>query len=487
MKTNRRDFIKVAGLAGTGAVAGAISSCSNKPSATIFDIDKDRGQQVFNMSGYAAPKLEVIRMGFIGIGNMGLRAVQRMRLIEGVQVKALCDLFMDRVESGQNLLKEMGMPPAKAYADGSHDLWKKMVEEEDLDLVYIATPRAQHTEQCVISMENGAHATCEIPASATLDECWQLVETSERTRKHCSMIENCTYDFFELLVLNMIRQGFFGEICHIDAAYVSDQRNTNLRKDLEWRTREFINRDGNLYPTHGLGPACQALNINRGDRLDFMTSISSNDFTMGQEIVRLAKEDEYYNQFIGQWKLGNMNTSILRTVNGKTMMLQYGVGNPRPGTRLHWIVGTEGIAKKQPGPPRISHVSYGRNAWINAEEMKALEEKYTPSIVRIVGELAKKVGGHGGMDFIKEWRLIDCLRNGLPLDQDVYDAASWSSIVPLSEWSVANYGSPVKVPDFTRGAYTTNAPVDIEMKLGGGDTRVRSIPDNPMIDDPYAV
>ncbi len=485
MKTNRRDFIKTAGLAGTGMVAGSVASCSDTPSPAVYDIDKDRGSQIFNMCGYAAPKLDVIRMGFIGIGNMGTRAVQRMRLLEGVQIRALCDLHMDRVERAQEFLEEMQMPPAAAYADGSHDLWKKMVEEEDLDLVYICTPRAQHTEQCVISMENGAHVATEIPASATLDECWQLVETSERTRKYCCMIENCTYDFWEIMVLNMVHEGFFGEICHVDMAYIADQRNTNLRKDLEWRTREFINRNGNIYPTHGLGPGCQILGINRGDQLDYMTSISSNDFTMGLEIERRAKEDDYYQPFIGQWELGNMNTSILRTEKGKTMMLQYMVGNPRPGTRVHWVVGSRGISKKQPRPFRISHEDYG-NRWLNDEELKALEEKYTPPIIRIAGEMARKVGGHGGMDWIKEWRLIDCLRNGLPLDMDVYDAASWSAIVPLSEWSVANYGSPVKVPDFTRGAYKTNPPVDVAMKLGGGDTRARSIPDKP-IDDPYEV
>ncbi len=477
MKTNRRNFIKAAGMAGTGVVAGGIASCAQKGTSakeikpTIWDISEDKGAQVFNMSGYAAPKLDVVRVGYIGIGGRGMAAVKRMALLEGVEIKALSDLHMDRVKEAQNYLKERGMPEPTGYADGSQELWKELCDKEELDLIYIATPRDLHPSMCVYAMESGAHAATEIPAARTLDECWQLVETSEKTKKHCSMIENCVYDFWELLILNMARQGFFGEIVHVDAAYISNQINTNLRKDLEWRTREFINRDGNIYPTHGLGPACQILNINRGDRLDFMVSVSSNDFTMGKEIEKRAQEDDYYKQFIGQWKLGNMNTSIIKTVNGKTIDLQYNVGNPRPGTRVFWVVGTEGIAKKQPFPSRISK----GGGWMNEEELKALQEKYAPPIVKIAGEMAKKVGGHGGMDFLMQWRLIDCLRNGLPLDMDCYDAAAWSSIVPLSEWCVANNSVPVKIPDFTRGAYKTNAPLDIEMAGGGGSTGFKEI------------
>jgi hypothetical protein len=482
MKTNRRDFIKTAGVAGTGALTGGLAtSCSDRAAENtpkIWDISKNTGRQVFNMSGYAAPKIENIRLGIIGIGGRGLAAVKRMSLLDGVEIKAVCDLLPDRVNAAQDWLKKMKQPPCKTYADGSQDLWKEMCQKEELDLVYVTTPRDLHPSMCVYAMETGSHTATEIPAARKMEECWQLVEASEKTKKHCSMIENCVYDFWELLILNMTRQGFFGEICHVDAAYVSDQRNTNLRKDLEWRTREFINRDGNIYPTHGLGPACQILNINRGDRLDYLVSMSSLDFTMGNEIEKRAKEDEYYKQFVGQWKLGNMNTSIIRTVNGKTIKLQYNVGNPRPGTRLHWVIGTEGAAKKQPLPSRISK----GGGWLNDEELKALEEKYTPPIVRIAGEMAKKVGGHGGMDFLMQWRLIDCLRNGLPLDMDVYDAAAWSSIVPLSEWSVANLSNPVKVPDFTRGSFKTNEPLDIAMAKGGGSTVLKSL---VQFDDDY--
>ena len=199
--------------------------------------------------------------------------------------------------------------------------------------------------------------------------------------------------------------------------------------------------------------------------------MSSNDFTYNKEIEKRAQTDDYYKQYIGQWKLGNMNTTTIRTINGKTIKLQYNVSNPRPGSRIHWVIGTEGISKKYPIPSRISK----GGGWLKEEELKALEEKYTPPIVKIAGEMAKKVGGHGGMDFLMQWRLIDCLRNGLPLDMDCYDAAAWSSIVPLSEWSVANLSNPVRVPDFTGGSYKNNAPLDIAMAKGGGSTVLKSV------------
>lgn len=469
MNTNRRNFIRTAGVAGTGMVTGGMTSCA--ASSLVRDISKGSHKQLFNMSGYAAPAMKVIRVGYIGVGSRGLGSVSRMRLIEGVEIRALCDILEERVNLGQKALKEMGMPPAKSYF-GSETIWKEMVQDPDLDLIYIATPRVLHAPMCILSMENGKHAVTEIPAAQTIGDLWKLVETSEKQKKHCCMLENCTYDFWELLTLNMVRQGFLGEVVHIDAGYIHDQRELNLSKAKVWRTEEFINRNGNIYPTHGMGPACQVLNVNRGDRLDYLTSMSSADFTMGEIIAGLAKSDSYYRKYDGKWKLGNVNTSTIRTEKGKTIMLQYNISNPRPYDRIQQVVGTKGITKKYPEPSRIAP----GHEWVSEEETKLLVEKYTPRLVRLVGEMAKKVGGHGGMDFLMEWRLVDCLRNGLPLDMDVYDAAAWSSVVPLSEWSVANSSSPVKVPDFTQGRYKTNEPVDVEMAKGGGTTSIKALP-----------
>ena len=287
------------------------------------------------------------------------------------------------------------------------------------------------------------------------------------------MLENCCYDFFELLVLNMVRQGLFGDIIHVEGGYIHDQLEMNFnmpRSTGMWRLKESQHRNANLYPTHGLGPLCQVLNINRGDRMMFMTSTASNDFMMGRKAAEMAKKDDFYKQFDTDSYRGNMNTSVIRTEKGKTIMLQYDITSPRPYSRLQVISGTKGMSQKYPEPPRIAL----GDTWVSEEKMKELWEKYTPEIVKRVGELAKKVGGHGGMDFLMDWRLIDCLRNGLPMEQDVYDAAAWSSIVPLSEWSVANGSNPIAVPDFTCGSYRTNTPLDITMSKGG-NTGVRTV------------
>ncbi|HZH72278.1 MAG TPA: Gfo/Idh/MocA family oxidoreductase [Mariniphaga sp.] len=477
MKTNRRNFIKAAGLTGTGMMTGAIASCAGNSATTPNTlspqvISEKEYQQKFNMSGFSAPPLNKVRVGYIGIGSRGLGSVRRMRLIEGVEINALCDIKEEKVKQGQKALDELGMPSAKAYS-GDENIWRKMLQENELDLIYVATPRHLHSEMCIHAMETGKHVVTEIPAAPTIEDAWRLVETSESTQKHCSMLENCTYDFWELLVLNMVRQGFFGDIVHVDAGYIHDQRTINIDKAKTWRIEEFINRNGNIYPTHGLGPACQVLNINRGDRLDYLVSMSSNDFTMGPKIDELALTDDYYKKYKDKWKLGNINTSTIRTEKGKTIMLQYNVSNPRPYDRLQQVVGTKAISKKYPFPSRISV----GHEWLTEEETAALVEKYTPRLVTLVGEMAKKVGGHGGMDFLMEWRLIDCLKNGLPLDMDVYDAAAWSSVVPLSEWSVAHSSTPVKFPDYTCGAFTTNAPIDLEL-LKGGNTGIKSIPNS---------
>jgi hypothetical protein len=287
------------------------------------------------------------------------------------------------------------------------------------------------------------------------------------------MLENCCYDFFELLTLNMARQGLLGEIIHVEGAYLHDLRELNFSKtgyvDM-WRLKQNASRNGNLYPTHGLGPIAQCLNLNRGDNMEHMVSMSGNDFMMNAMAKEKAASDPFYNEFVNRPYRGNMNTSIIRTIKGKTIMVQHDVTSPRPYSRIHLVSGTKGIASKWPAPERIA---FGHE-WIKQEELDDLYKKYSPPIVNHIGNIAKDVGGHGGMDFIMDWRLIDCLRNGLPLDQDVYDAALWSAVAPLSERSVANKSKTVDFPDFTRGAWKSNKPVNLTLD-GGGDTKVRQV------------
>ena len=470
MASDRRNFLRQT-LIGTGVLASGLAvHATSLGNESVTEKKEKSPKQRFNMSGYAAPKLDKVRIGFVGLGMRGPGAVERMSYIEGVEIVALCDVLEDRVEKCQKSLEKKGLPRAKSYS-GSKEAWKEMCQNPNIDLIYITTPWAFHTPMAVYAMEHGKHAASEVPAAITIEECWQLVETSEKTQKHCMMLENCCYDFFELLTLNMARQGLFGEILHGEGAYIHNLRDLNFSKngyaDM-WRLKENY-RNGNIYPTHGLGPICQVMNINRGDQMEYLTSMSSNDFQMADMANELAAKDSFFKEFAGKKYRGNMNTTTIRTFKGRTIMIQHDVTSTRPYSRIHLVSGTKGVASKWPDPARIS---FGHE-WMNEEQMKQLEEKYTPEIVKRIGEMAKKVGGHGGMDFMMDWRLIDCLRNGLPLDQNVYDAALWSSISPLSEKSVANRSNSVDVPDFTNGAWKTNAPVELTLK-GGGTTGVRA-------------
>jgi hypothetical protein len=486
MTINRRNFLKTATFAGAGAVTGGLVGCSaNQPVesasnlANILESVKKNHKQTFNMSGYAAPAIPVVRIGIIGLGDRGSGAVQRLTYIEGVEIKALGDMRPAAVNGSQEYLKSIGRTTAQEFT-GAEDAWKKLVELADLDLIYICTPWVLHTPMAVYAMEHGKHVACEVPIARTIDEAWQLVETSERTKKHCMMLENCCYDFFELLTLNMARQGMFGDIIHGEGAYIHNLLSMNFKKPDDnkqtdgaytnmWRLRENATRNGNLYPTHGLGPICQVLNINRGDKMDYLTSVSTSDFSMAPVEKELSANDPFYAEWKNSSFRGNLNTTIIKTALGKTIMVQHDVSSQQPYSRIHLVKGTHGMARKYP----LEMIALGED-WSNEEEMNAIREKYTPEIIKRVGEMAKKVGGHGGMDFIMDWRLIDCLRNGLPLDQNVYDGAAWSSVAPLSEWSVANKSQSIDVPDFTGGSWKTNIPHGINLETGG-NTKVLEV------------
>ncbi|GEO07530.1 Gfo/Idh/MocA family protein [Segetibacter aerophilus] len=466
MKDNRRNFLKLTSLASLGVAGGVMKGFSkgpegdhpSNPGANEFFADR------FNMSGYAAPKIENVRVGFIGLGMRGPTHLTNMTKLSGVSIMGLCDIREESVLKAQKMIDKSGQKPTHYFGD--KDAWKKMCDRKDIDLIYIATPWALHVPQAVYAMEQGKHVAIEVPAARTLDECWQLVKTSEKTRKHCMMLENCCYDFFELMTLNMARQGFFGDVIHTEGAYIHYLLDLNFKKDGYydmWRLKENIGRNGNLYPTHGLGPICQVMNINRGDKMDYLVSMSSIDNMMAAEAKERAAKDEFYKPFVNKPYRGNMNTTVIKTNKGRTIMVQHDVTSPNVYSRIHKISGSKGSALKYPTP----RIASSHDKWLTEQEFKSLEEKYQPAIVKKVGELAKQVGGHGGMDFLMDWRLIDCLRNGLPLDQDVYDAALWSSVAPLSEKSVANRSSSVDVPDFTGGMWKQNTPVDISLERGG--------------------
>jgi len=404
-----------------------------------------------NVLQLACPPIDTVRIAFIGLGERGYNNFKRFMKIEGTKVVALCDLLQDRIDSCQSFLREKNRPPAAEYT--GVEGWKKACERNDVDLIYVSTHWQLHTPIAVYAMEQGKHVALEVPAAVTLDECWQLVNTAEKTRRHCMMLENCCYDRFEMATLEMAQKGVFGEVIHTEAAYIHDLR-WLLFDDQKgywdmWRLKYNTEHTGNPYPTHGLGPVCQILNIHRGDKMNSLVSVSTDQFGLTEYAKEKFGADSKYAKI--PYKLGDMNTTVIRTEKGKTIMLQHDVTSPRPYSRIHKVSGTKGYAEKYPE----QNIALEPNAheFMNRVQVDSLLNVYDHPYWKELGERAQKAGGHGGMDFILNYRLIYCLRNGLPLDQDVYDAAEWSCIGYLSEQSVLNGSVPVKIPDFTRGAW----------------------------------
>jgi hypothetical protein len=473
MKSNRRDFLKKTGIAGIGLVGGVISSSKEEQNKEPFKKDY---RQRFNMHGYAAPALDVVRVGVTGVGNRGSGTVMRLASLEGVEIKAINDVEEDRVQSAIESISATQSPDG--YSRDEND-WKRMCERDDIDLIAIQTPWELHVDQAVYAMEHGKHVYCELTAANTIEECWRLVETSENTRQHFVQMSASCHGGIQATVLNMVRNGVFGEILHGEGSYIHDLMNDyNFTKTMYhsmWRLNENIDRHGNLYPQHGLVPVAQMMDLNYGDQMDYMVSMSTNDFMMGKRAKELAEEDEFWEPYVGRDYRGNLNTSIIRTHKGKTIMLQHDVTTPRPAVRFDLISGTKGAFKA--GPARIGF-SYN-DGWISQEEFDALVEEYTPEINKRFSQLMEQAeeAGRAQRSYARvnamDWRLIDCLRNGLPVEMNVYEAALTSSIIPLSEWSVANRSNSVSVPDFTDGAWKTNKRgMDVQLESGGGNTRI---------------
>ncbi len=428
-------------------------------------------RQRFNMAGFAAPKLGTVRVGIIGMGNRGPGHLRNLMRLEGVEITGLCDKSPERVAAALEQVEGTDHSP-EVYTDGEEE-WKKLCESDAVDLVFVTTPYFLHAPMAIYAMQQGKHVATEVPAAGTMEECWQLVQTAEATRRHLMMLENYSYMPFHLLTISMAQQGFFGEVVHGDGAYNTSKMRNNFGKTMYsdmWWLRQYACRRGNVYPTHGLGPLCQIMDINRGDRLDYLVSVESADFMMADRARELAAEDRHFEEFTDLNYRGNMNTTVIRTAQGRTIMLQHDATTPSPHNLIHGIHGTQGAALFDPPPPRLAK---GDHQWVAPEEFARLEEEFTPALYRRIGEMAKS-SGHGGSDMLMDWHLIDCLHNGLPLDQDVYDAASWSAIVPLSQWSVLNRSSSLEIPDFTAGAWRTNPRnMDIQLENGGGSTGIR--------------
>jgi len=354
------------------------------------------------------------------------------------------------------MLLRANMPKATEYY-GSEDAWKQVCEQPDIDLIYIATDWLHHTPMMVYAMEHGKHVVCEVPAAMNMEEIWKTIDTAERTRKHCMMLENCVYDFFEITTLNMAQQGLFGEITHVKGAYNHCLQEYWDDYNADWRMQYNINNRGDVYPTHGMGPACQLLNIHRGDRMKYLVAMDSNPFSLPEYLKEHGKGTEAQ-----KLQNGEITLTLIRTEKGKTIQIEHNVASPRPYSRLYQLTGTKGFADKYPVegyalnskdlPQEITKEQVFTAHEYMPEEIKSqLMNQYKDPIIKTMEEQAKEVGGHGGMDFIMDSRLIYCLHHGLPLDMDVYDLAEWCSLIPLTKLSIENGSVPVEIPDFTRG------------------------------------
>ena len=408
-----------------------------------------------DMLAFAAEPIDTVRIGIIGIGMRGVGAVYRFTHIPGVEVVALCDVRQERLDEGQKRLSRAKKPAAVEYC--GEDAWKALCERKDIDLVYVVTDWANHARMGVYAMECGKHVAIEVPAAMTLDEIWQLIDTSERTRKHCMQLENCVYDFFELTTLNMAQHGVFGEILHVEGAYIHNLEDFWHRYWNNWRLAYNKEFRGDVYPTHGIGPVCQALDMHRGDRMKTLVSMDTKAVTGPRVWKKLTGEEG------GNFANADHTTTMISTEKGKTILIEHNVMTPRPYDRMYQLTGTEGFANKYPveqycfaSPDallNLDHEKLDAHKALPEDVKKALMEQYKHPIHKELEAKAKEVGGHGGMDFIMDYRLIYCLRNGLPLDMDVYDLAEWCCLAELTRLSLENGNRPVAVPDFTRGAW----------------------------------
>ena len=435
----RRDFLK---LGGAAVVAGAapIPRQAVQPAAT---------------KPFSAPPIDMVRIGYVGIGGQGGGHVNNLLKIPGCRITAVCDTRPERTDWATQQITAAGHPAPAVYNRGPRD-FERLCETESLDLVYNATPWEFHVPIMLAAMKNGKHTATEVPAAMTLADCWAIVEAAEKLQKHCVLMENCNYDRMEMMAFNMVRKGVFGELLHAEGGYLHDLRSVKFADKGEglWRRAWATKVNGNLYPTHGLGPVANCLDINRGDRFDYIVSMSGP--SRGLQAWAAEHEPPDSPKRREKYVLGDVNVSLIKTVQGRTIIVQHSTNLPRPYSRIHLVQGTKGLFQ---GYPHRAYIE-GRgklDQWQTAEELLA---EFEHPLWKEIAERAQGAG-HGGMDFIEDYRLIKCLREGTPTDMNVYDAASLSAVVELSTSSNAKRSASLDIPDFTKGKWKTNPPLDI--------------------------
>lgn len=448
---NRRDLLRL----GAVGVGGLVVQAGTAPF-----VEAIAGEATM-MEAADRPR-DVVRVGFVGVGLMGTAHVENLLRIEGAELRAVCDIVESRVARAQQLAVEAGRARPEGYSRGPRD-FERLCGRDDLDLVVTATPWEWHVPVCVAAMEAGKHAATEVPAALTVDDCWRLVETSERTRRHCVMLENCNYDRIEMMVLGMVHRGLLGELLHARCGYLHDLRAVKHDLDGEgaWRRAHSMTTNGDLYPTHGLGPVAQSFGINRGNAFDTLVSMGTK--SRGLELYALEVFGAGSPQAAERFVLSDVVTTLLRTAAGETVVVTHDTSSPRPYSRDVLVQGTRGLVRKY--PEALVHIE-GRSEPHRWEPVERYLEGFDHPLWRQL-EAASRGAGHGGMDFIEDFRLIDALRVGRPPDMDVYDAAMLSSVIELSGRSIARGSDPLRVPDFTRGGWRRARQLQV-MKVDPG-------------------
>lgn len=457
----RKEFIK--SLIGASAFVSLPFSSYGTSDEAIKQIIKDTSKKTTgNLFGFSVDPIKKVRVGVIGMGNRGKVLLEMFKWLvehDTAEIVALSDMKQFNIEAAKEQLAKWQKSKPKTYSKDADD-WKNLAKQDDIDLILICTPWELHTPMSIYGMNQGKHVASEVPIAYSLEDCWNLIQTAERTQKHCIMIENCCYNEEELFVLNMIENGVFGDLTHAEGAYLHDLRAHMLSDDYyynQWRIKHHETRNGNFYTTHGLGPLSFYMNIGRGDTYAHLTSMSSRERSLSQTAKRL-------NSPYTDIKCGDMNTTMIKTELGKSMMLQFDVHTGRPYSRINKVVGTKAVHDGYPSRLYIDkeELAYWGHQWLPEEEYKAYKTKHTHPIINKLKEISQEYKqGHGGMDFVMIYRLITCLNLGLPLDINAYDSVMWSAVTPLSELSVASNSMSIPFPDFTGGKWKEKSKLKV--------------------------
>ena len=450
MNQDRREFLKGAAWMGVAAAAAGCIGSGRK-------LCDSSGAP---MHGFRVAPMKKVRVGVIGVGSRGVGAVERICQIPGCEVTAISDINPKMLDRTQDRLKKLGARPAKEWSrNGDEDGWKGLCDSDVCDVVYSVTPRPLHCPINVYAMAHGKHVLQEVPGAFSLDECWETVEAAEKYRRHCMMLENCTYGEYEMLALNLVKKGKLGEIVQAEVGYQHDQRSLQYKPHdgRFWRIKRHMEQHGNYYPTHGLVPAGRCLDINRGDRFEYIVSMETKSASFEQFGRDNFPADDWRHS--AKMVKGDINMSMLRTAKGKILTLKHNVCTPCPYDRGNMYLGTNGIYRSYPSLLMAWEEKTGDGGahdYFSAEKSEKIRKEFRHPFWKVAGEIARKVGGHGGMDFIMDLRWAYCLQQGLPLDTDVYDLASWCAVSELSERSARNRSRSIDIPDFTGGLWKTS-------------------------------